>query len=244
MARDLFNDAVVMAGVDDYALLLTEDVFVTVYDRGTVNEAVIYANSTGATEIANPFEAVGGQIKFWANVGEYDIAINDVQNRIADQTIGWEALPAGTNSIPGSYLIDDSVIAEKLGLTGFVVDGVAGAEVGGYAQVVSGTVVFNNGDDYASNKFTAPANGLYLVVADTRPDPVAVGPYVTSFIFLGIKLNDVFIAQSQEHSDSIAASKSTSLARFLSLTAGNELKAFIDTDGWPLICTWGVIRIA
>jgi hypothetical protein len=106
MARDFYNSTVTIPGDSDEAILLVGDVMVTVYDRGTLDESTIYAAATGLTEISNPFEAVNGQVQFWADAGRYDIKYHDTQipTRISDQTIGWESVPAGEQGIPGSFI--------------------------------------------------------------------------------------------------------------------------------------------
>jgi hypothetical protein len=98
---------------------------VTVYNRGTTDLATIYQRETGvtagpspeagATGGPNPFiTGSTGSVQFWADLGRYDILIEDtvVPIRIGSRTIQWNSV--AMDEIPGSSLADLAVATAKL----------------------------------------------------------------------------------------------------------------------------------
>lgn len=98
---------------------------ITVLQRGTAVLASIYQRETGSTQGPspeagasggpNPF-ATGatGSVQFWADIGRYDILIEDTQApaRIGSRTIQWNSVPL--DQIPGANLADLGVTTGKL----------------------------------------------------------------------------------------------------------------------------------
>lgn len=112
--RDYFTDVITVA-VDDGAgeshLRPLGNVQITVYKvvNGVreVAAANIFVGRSGGAPKANPFTTtVDGGVKFWADPGDYDIVVHDldVPARVGDQDIGWQALSAAEKAIPKTML--------------------------------------------------------------------------------------------------------------------------------------------
>ena len=99
MPRDIYNDTIISVDSGGVPLVLMNGVLVNVYRAGTTTASTIYVDRTAPTLKANPFEAVNGVVRFWADEGEYDVAYHDPLLRISDQTIGWNSIPGGAAGI-------------------------------------------------------------------------------------------------------------------------------------------------
>lgn len=105
MPRDIYNDTIISADPNGVPTVLMAGVLVTVYKAGTQTTATIYQDRAQPTQQANPFEAVKGIVRFWADQGEYDVNYHDPQLRIADQTIGWNSIPGGAAGINQGMMV-------------------------------------------------------------------------------------------------------------------------------------------
>lgn len=115
MARTNFVDTIQQVVLDAAGRKLAsplDNVQVTVWRLsfdGTrdASPATIYTSSTGSTPHQNPFITVDGIIDFWANDGQYELDVTDLdQNpRIADDTIGFAAVSGFGGDRPGSMKI-------------------------------------------------------------------------------------------------------------------------------------------
>jgi hypothetical protein len=126
MARDVYEGIVAVR--NDDGLLPLSGVEITVRIKGEAVPAVIYQNSSGAsqgptpasggTNGPNPFTTgPSGAIEFWCESPEvYEIDIHDIQAppRIADRTFGWNAMASEEGSLPAAVIIDNSIEAIKL----------------------------------------------------------------------------------------------------------------------------------
>ena len=100
MPRDIYNDTVIATTASGGApTVLMSGVLVTVYKAGTTTTVPIYVDRSSPTQEPNPFEAVNGIVRFWADQGEYDVFYHDPLLRIADQTVGWNSIPGGAAGI-------------------------------------------------------------------------------------------------------------------------------------------------
>lgn len=115
MARDIYNDTIIDTDPTTHvAKVLTAGVFVHVTKTSDDTDATLYVDRTGGVEIANPFEAIDGIVRFWADGGEYDVSYHDTLSRIGDSSTGWEALSAAPDSLDGEILADGTITVEKL----------------------------------------------------------------------------------------------------------------------------------
>ena len=99
MPRDIYNDTVIATASGGAPTVLMSGVLVTVYKAGTTTTVPIYVDRSSPTQEPNPFEAVNGIVRFWADQGEYDVFYHDPLLRIADQTVGWNSIPGGAAGI-------------------------------------------------------------------------------------------------------------------------------------------------
>lgn len=99
MPRDIYNETIIAADSNGVPTVLMHGVLVTVYKAGTQTTATIYTDRAQPTQQPNPFEAVNGVARFWADQGEYDVNYHDPLLRITDQTIGWNSIPGGSAGI-------------------------------------------------------------------------------------------------------------------------------------------------
>lgn len=104
MPRDIYNETIISADTNGVPTVLMAGVLVTVYKAGTQTAATIYTTRDQPTQQPNPFEAVKGIARFWADQGEYDINYHDPLLRIADQTVGWNSIPGGSAGINQSMM--------------------------------------------------------------------------------------------------------------------------------------------
>ena len=99
MPRDIYNDTIINTDTNGVPTVLMSGVLVSVYKAGTTTAVTIYTDRAQPTQQPNPFEAVNGVVRFWADQGEYDVNYHDNLLRIADQTIGWNSMPGGAAGI-------------------------------------------------------------------------------------------------------------------------------------------------
>jgi len=115
-------------GGGNYVSRPMRDIRITVFIAGTTNPAVIYAARTGSGQRTNPFTTGDdGYAEFWAEVGGYDIKIEDTIGpaRIATKTVGWNAVNAEDDGIPPAKIADgitqsqlDAAVAAAMWQTG------------------------------------------------------------------------------------------------------------------------------
>lgn len=109
MARDLYQNTITAAGPDG-TLRALANVQVFVYLPGTQTLATIYTGRTGPAQQNNPFVTdATGAVEFYAEVGEYDIRIKDLDPipRIAERTFSWNAFNGSNQGIPSSIIARD-----------------------------------------------------------------------------------------------------------------------------------------
>lgn len=111
--RGYYKDTI--ANVVGGNLVPLASVNVHVYFAGTTNHATIYGSRspTDLTPLANPMTTgATGFIEFWAESGEYDIAIHDTITpaRVGDKTWGWQALSGQDGGIPSGKLAADAAL--------------------------------------------------------------------------------------------------------------------------------------
>ena len=110
MARDYYSRTVALANASTGALTALSGVEARVYLAGTTTLATIYTTKTGSEQAANPYVTISdGFVSFWAEVGEYDIAIVDqtVPPRVAATTYYWQAISAAAGGIPSAKIASD-----------------------------------------------------------------------------------------------------------------------------------------
>lgn len=108
MARDYYFETITAAATDGTMKALS-NIEVKIKEGDSATLATVYANRSGATTRASEFtipDSTPGMIDFWANKGEYDIHIHDLNPipRIADFVLHWTSSP-----------LSDEVVAFDLG---------------------------------------------------------------------------------------------------------------------------------
>lgn len=180
MARAQFYDV----GIDASGNAVTSTE-VSVYARGTTTLSTIYSNETGFTPKSNPFNASTGAIDFWAEPGEYDIAISDTSAPPAfvARTIGWSAIP-GIEGVLTQTIASESVTYEQIAKAPLSLHGAGAIHVASPKNILSTLTIDNTitsanistrllwdnirydpGGCYesATGIYTAPFSGAYRV---------------------------------------------------------------------------------
>lgn len=123
MARDVYNNVIGRRDPLTGNFEPLNNVQITVEDVNDGNAtATIYQARTGASQGpspnagatgTNPFTTgVSGAIEFWAESGEYDLQVHDLEvpARVADVTLGFSASPFGPGDIPSDRIAGDGAL--------------------------------------------------------------------------------------------------------------------------------------
>lgn len=89
-----------------------EDITVTVYDVGTLNEATIYGQRTGGSTTPSEFDTgEDGVATFWAPSGSYDVVFHDatLPARIDDYTVNFNAVSGDVAGIDGAQIENSGI---------------------------------------------------------------------------------------------------------------------------------------
>lgn len=130
MARVFYSEVAVLTDEDTEQTRALKDIEVTVTKRdGT--EAQIYNDAVLESIKSNPFiTGRGGAIEFWAEVGSYNIALEDTHPspRIEPVTLAWDAIafddvlrllppgaicPTACRAAPASWLMCDGSVVSR-----------------------------------------------------------------------------------------------------------------------------------
>lgn len=118
--RDCFHDTIVHADSGGLVRALS-GIKVVVYYANSDQLADIYADYDTMTVRENPVEtAESGQVFFYADVGEYDISIEDPQQRITNTRFRWNAVNSSPGGLPLFTLAED--IRRQLTQVGEIID--------------------------------------------------------------------------------------------------------------------------
>jgi hypothetical protein len=115
MARSQYSDTIMYVDGTSGDLKPANNARISVYAPGTTTIQTIYTTrSAGATQ-TNPFTTGStGSVEFWAEWGDYDIKIEDlnVPSRFGTKTIGWQSATGATGAIPFTAL--DAVTTRQI----------------------------------------------------------------------------------------------------------------------------------
>lgn len=116
MARDFFQKTFAYRdAADNNALKTANGIQVRVYQPGTTTPVNVFGTRSLAdvTPIGMPITTgADGYVEFWADYGDYDIAIHDtiIPVRIADKTFGWNASSGADRGVPSIKVAGDGNI--------------------------------------------------------------------------------------------------------------------------------------
>lgn len=120
--RDFFQDTIVTTGADGKVTALP-GVKVEVYYANTTDLARIFESydPENMLQVENPRTTdATGSVYFYADVGEYDIVLNDPANLVGLTSFRWNAVNASPGGLPLFVLGDD--IRRQLAQIGEVID--------------------------------------------------------------------------------------------------------------------------